>query len=156
VRGADALAEMMLQITGYVMRFAPFAVFGALANVVASTGLGILATYLELLIEFYSQLALLWVILLSIGGAVPGRRIFTLIRYIREPMMIAFSTASSEAALPKLFEQLDRFGVPRRISGFMLPLGYSFNLDGSMMYMSFATIFIAQAYGIDLLVARRS
>jgi Na+/H+-dicarboxylate symporter len=79
-----------------------------------------------------------------------GGRIFTLIRYIREPMLIAFSTASSEAALPKLFEQLDRFGVPRRISGFMLPLGYSFNLDGSMMYMSFATIFIAQAYGIDL------
>jgi Na+/H+-dicarboxylate symporter len=68
-------------------------------------------------------------------------------------MLIAFSTASSEAALPKLFEQLDRFGVPRRISGFMLPLGYSFNLDGSMMYMSFATIFIAQAYGIDLPIA---
>ena len=73
-------------------------------------------------------------------------------RYIRQPLLIAFSTASSEAALPKLFEQLDRFGVPRRISGFMLPLGYSFNLDGSMMYMSFATIFIAQAYGIDLSV----
>jgi Na+/H+-dicarboxylate symporter len=92
----------------------------------------------------------LWAILLSIGAIFLGRRIWTLIRYIREPMLIAFSTASSEAALPKLFEQLDRFGVPRRISGFMLPLGYSFNLDGSMMYMSFATIFIAQAYGIDL------
>ena len=150
VRAADALAEMMLQITGYVMRFAPFAVFGALAKVVANTGLGILATYLELVTEFYLSLALLWVILLSIGGLFLGRRIWTLIRYIREPMMIAFSTASSEAALPKLFEQLDRFGVPRRISGFMLPMGYSFNLDGSMMYMSFATIFIAQAYNIDL------
>jgi len=100
--------------------------------------------------EFYLSLALLWTILLSIGAIFLGRRIWTLIRYIREPMLIAFSTASSEAALPKLFEQLDRFGVPRRISGFMLPLGYSFNLDGSMMYMSFATIFIAQAYGIDL------
>jgi Na+/H+-dicarboxylate symporter len=152
VRAADALAEMMLQITGYVMRFAPFAVFGALAKVVANTGLGILATYLELVTEFYLSLALLWVILLSIGGLFLGRRIWTLIRYIREPMMIAFSTASSEAALPKLFEQLDRFGVPRRISGFMLPMGYSFNLDGSMMYMSFATIFIAQAYNIDLSV----
>jgi Na+/H+-dicarboxylate symporter len=150
VRGADALAEMMLQITHYVMRYAPIAVFGALAAVVAKSGLAILGTYLELVLEFYASLAILWTILLSIGAIFLGRRIFTLIRYIREPMLIAFSTASSEAALPKLFEQLDRFGVPRRISGFMLPLGYSFNLDGSMMYMSFATIFIAQAYGIDL------
>lgn len=150
VKGADALAEMMLQITGYVMRFAPVAVFGALANVVSASGLAILGTYLELLLEFYFSLVLLWIILLSAGALFLGRRIWTLIRYIRQPLMIAFSTASSEAALPKLFEQLDRFGVPRRISGFMLPLGYSFNLDGSMMYMSFATIFIAQAYGIDL------
>jgi Na+/H+-dicarboxylate symporter len=153
VRGADALAEMMLQITGYVMRFAPFAVFGALAKVVASNGLGILGTYVELLVEFYASLLILWVILLSVGALFLRQRIWTLIRYIREPLLIAFSTASSEAALPKLFEQLDRFGVPRRISGFMLPLGYSFNLDGSMMYMSFATIFIAQAYGIDLSVS---
>jgi Na+/H+-dicarboxylate symporter len=150
VKGADALAEMMLQITAYVMRFAPFAVFGALGKVVAVNGLGILGTYVELLGEFYLSLLLLWIILLGIGALFLGRRILTLIRYIREPILIAFSTASSEAALPKLFEQLDRFGVPRRISGFMLPLGYSFNLDGSMMYMSFATIFIAQAYGIDI------
>ena len=150
VRGAEALAEMMLQITGYVMRYAPIAVFGALAGVVSKSGLGILLTYAELVSEFYLSLALLWTILLGIGAIFLGRRIFTLIRYIREPMLIAFSTASSEAALPKLFEQLDRFGVPRRISGFMLPMGYSFNLDGSMMYMSFATIFIAQAYGIYL------
>ncbi|WP_333568768.1 dicarboxylate/amino acid:cation symporter [Sphingorhabdus sp.] len=150
VRGAEALAEMMLQITHYVMRYAPVAVFGALAAVVSNSGLAILLTYLELVGEFYLSLALLWTILLSLGAIFLGRRIWTLIRYIREPMLIAFSTASSEAALPKLFEQLDRFGVPRRISGFILPLGYSFNLDGSMMYMSFATIFIAQAYGIDL------
>ncbi len=150
VKGADALAEMMLQVTGYVMRYAPIAVFGAIANVVAASGLAILGTYLTLLTEFYLSLVLLWAILLGAGALFLGRRIFALIRYIRQPLMIAFSTASSEAALPKLFEQLDRFGVPRRISGFMLPLGYSFNLDGSMMYMSFATIFIAQAYGIDL------
>lgn len=150
VRGADALAEMMLQVTGYVMRYAPVAVFGALANVVAASGLEILKTYVELLFDFYFSLILLWIILLSVGAVFLRGRIITLIRYIRQPMMIAFSTASSEAALPKMFEQLDRFGVPRRISGFMLPLGYSFNLDGSMMYMSFATIFIAQAYGIDL------
>ncbi|WP_430444811.1 dicarboxylate/amino acid:cation symporter [Sphingorhabdus contaminans] len=150
VRAADALAEMMLQITHYVMRYAPVAVFGALAKVVATSGLAILGSYVELLAEFYMSLVILWAILLFIGWIFLRKRIWTLIRYIREPLLIAFSTASSEAALPKLFEQLDRFGVPRRISGFMLPLGYSFNLDGSMMYMSFATIFIAQAYGIDL------
>ena len=150
VKGAEALAEMMLQITTYVMRIAPFAVFGALANVVAVNGLGILRTYAELVSEFYFALVILWAILLSVGAIFLGRRIISLIRYIREPVLIAFSTASSEAAMPKLFEQLDRFGVPRRISGFMLPMGYSFNLDGSMMYSSFATIFIAQAYGMDL------
>jgi Na+/H+-dicarboxylate symporter len=150
VRGSEALVEVMLQITGYVMRFAPFAVFGALAKVVAQHGLGILGTYAQLLAEFYAALASLWVLLLGIGALFLGRRILMLVRYVREPVMIAFSTASSEAAMPKLFEQLDRFGVPRRISGLMIPLGYSFNLDGSMMYASFATIFIAQAYGHDL------
>jgi Na+/H+-dicarboxylate symporter len=150
VRGAEALAELMLQITNYVMRLAPFAVFGALAKVVAANGLGILATYAALLGEFYLALLLLWAILLGAGALFLGRRILMLVRYVREPVLIAFSTASSEAAMPKLFEQLDRFGVPRRISGLMLPLGYSFNLDGSMMYASFATIFIAQAYGLQL------
>ncbi len=150
VKGCEALAQLMLQITDYVMRFAPFAVFGALASVIATKGLGIVITYGQLIGEFYFGLALLWLILIGLGGAFLGRRVITLLRYIREPILITFSTASSEAALPKLFEQLDRFGVPRRISGFILPLGYSFNLDGSMMYMSFATIFIAQAYGIHL------
>ena len=150
VRAAEALAELMLQVTGYVMRFAPFAVFGALAKVVAENGLGILGTYVQLLGEFYLSLVLLWALLIGVGGVFLRSRIFTLVRYIREPVMIAFSTASSEAAMPKLFEQLDRFGIPRRVSGLMVPLGYSFNLDGSMMYASFATIFIAQAYGHDL------
>lgn len=155
VRGAEALAELMLQITGYVMRLAPIAVFGALAGVVAKYGLGILGTYAELVTEFYLSLVVLWVILLGAGAIFLGRRIFALIRYIRQPLLIAFSTASSEAAMPKLFEQLDRFGVPRRISGFVLPLGYSFNLDGSMMYASFATIFIAQAYGVELSITQQ-
>ena len=150
VRAAEALADLMLQVTDYVMRFAPFAVFGAMAAVVAVKGLGIIATYGVLVSEFYFALILLWVLLLSIGALFLRRRIFALIRYIRAPLLLAYSTASSEAALPKLFEQLDRFGVPRRISGFVLPLGYSFNLDGSMIYMSFAALFIAQAYGIPL------
>lgn len=150
VKGCEALAELMLQITDYVMRFAPFAVFGALAAVIGTKGLGIIVTYGVLVAEFYLGLGLLWMLLLGLGALFLGRRIVTLVRYIREPLLLTFSTASSEASLPKLFEQLDRFGVPRRISGFVLPLGYSFNLDGSMMYMSFAAIFIAQAYGIEL------
>jgi Na+/H+-dicarboxylate symporter len=150
VRGCDALAEMMLQMTGYVMRVAPIAVFGAMAAVIADKGLDILVDFARLIGEFYFALLILWTILLTVGWIFLRGRIWNLIRYIREPLIIAYSTASSEAALPKMFEQLDRFGVPRRISGFMLPLGYSFNLDGSMMYMSFATLFIAQAYGISL------
>lgn len=150
VRGAEALAQVMLTVTGYVMRFAPFAVFGAISSVIAVRGLGIIVTYGKLVGSFYLAMLILWVVLLSAGAIFLRGRIFTLIRYIREPLLLAYSTASSEAALPKLFEQLDRFGIPRRISGFVLPLGYSFNLDGSMIYTSFAAIFIAQAYGIEL------
>lgn len=150
VRGAEALSELMLQVTGYVMRFAPFAVFGAIAAVIGTQGLGIIVTYGVLVSEFYLAMALLWVLLFCAGGLFLGKRVVTLFRYIREPLLLSFSTASSEASLPKLFEQLDRFGVPRRISGFILPLGYSFNLDGSMIYMTFASMFIAQAYGIDV------
>ncbi len=155
LRGADALATLMLTITDYVMRFAPFAVFGALASVVATKGLGIIVTYGVFISEFYFGLLLLWILLLGLGGLFLGKRVLLLARYIREPLLLAFSTASSESALPKLFEQLDRFGVPRRISGFVLPLGYSFNLDGSMMYTSFATMFIAQAYGIELSIGQQ-
>ena len=150
VRGAEALATLMLTVTDYVMRFAPFAVFGALSSVIATRGVGIIVSYGVFVGEFYFGLLLLWALLLGMGGLFLGKRVLLLARYIREPLLLAFSTASSESALPKLFEQLDRFGVPRRISGFVLPLGYSFNLDGSMMYTSFATLFIAQAYNIPL------
>ncbi|WP_454796278.1 dicarboxylate/amino acid:cation symporter [Novosphingobium lindaniclasticum] len=150
VKVSEALSELMLQVTDYVMRFAPFAVFGALASVIAVRGLGIIVTYGVLVSEFYFAMLLLWLLLFLVGGIFLRGRIVTLFRYIREPLLLSFSTASSEASLPKLFEQLDRFGVPRRISGFILPLGYSFNLDGSMIYMSFASIFIAQAYGIHV------
>ena len=150
VRGCEALATLMLTITGYVMRAAPFAVFGAMASVIATRGVGIIVTYGAFVGEFYFGLLILWTLLFGLGGIFLGKRVIVLARYIREPILLAFSTASSESALPKLFEQLDRFGVPRRISGFMLPLGYSFNLDGSMMYTSFATLFIAQAYNIPL------
>ncbi|TCM18940.1 Na+/H+-dicarboxylate symporter [Novosphingobium sp. PhB165] len=150
VKVSEALSELMLQITDYVMRFAPFAVFGALASVIGTRGLGIVVTYGVLVSEFYFAMLLLWLLLFVVGAVFLRGRVITLFRYIREPLLLSFSTASSEASLPKLFEQLDRFGVPRRISGFILPMGYSFNLDGSMIYMSFATIFIAQAYGIHV------
>lgn len=149
----EAMVELMLQVTGYVMRVAPFAVFGALASSITANGLGVLKTYGELVGEFYIALIILWTLLFCAGAIFLGKRMFKLIRYVREPILIAFSTASSEAAYPKMLEQLDRFGVPRRIYSFVLPLGYSFNLDGSMMYSTFATIFIAQAYGIDLPIA---
>ncbi|TCM35409.1 dicarboxylate/amino acid:cation symporter [Novosphingobium sp. ST904] len=146
----ETMAQLMLKVTGYVMRVAPLAVFGALAAAVTTEGLGVLRTLGTLVGEFYLALMALWVLLLAAGALFLGKRIFSLIRHVREPVLLAFSTASSEAAYPKMLEQLDRFGVPRRIYSFILPLGYSFNLDGSMMYATFATMFIAQAYGIDL------
>ena len=150
VRAVDALVEVMLQVTAYVMRFAPFAVFAAVTSVVAKEGLGILYTYGMFIGSFYLGLVILWAILIGAAFLVIGGRTRLLVRYIREPILLAFSTASSEAAYPRTLEALDRFGVPRKIASFVLPLGYSFNLDGSMLYMTFASIFIAQAYGIDL------
>ncbi|MBU6165409.1 MAG: dicarboxylate/amino acid:cation symporter [Alphaproteobacteria bacterium] len=150
-RALDAIMHMMLVITGYVMKVAPFAVFAAIASSIAVEGLGILITFGKFVGGFYLALAVLWAFLLGAGAAVLGvGAIRRLIPEIREPFLITFATASSEAAYPKLLAAMERFGVPTRIASFVLPLGYSFNLDGSMMYCAFASIFIAQAYGIDL------
>ena len=132
------------------MLFAPLAVFGALASTVASRGLGILGVYGLFIAEFYLGLVILWLLLLGFVTLVIGRRVFRLVRRIREPLLLAFSTASSEAAYPKTLEELERFGCSNRIASFVLPMGYSFNLDGSMMYCTFAVMFIAQVYDIDL------
>ena len=148
--GIDSLVLVMLKITGYVMLAAPFAVFAALAATVATQGLGILATYGKFIGGFYVSLLLLWAILMILGALVIGPAVRRLVGDLRAPTLLAFSTASSEAAYPRTLEQLQRFGVSKRIASFVLPLGYSFNLDGSMMYCTFATLFIAQAYGIDL------
>ncbi|MFO1457170.1 MAG: dicarboxylate/amino acid:cation symporter [Steroidobacteraceae bacterium] len=148
--GIDSLVLVMLKITGYVMLAAPFAVFAALAATVATQGLGILATYGKFIGGFYVSLLLLWAILMILGALVIGPAVTRLVGDLRAPTLLAFSTASSEAAYPRTLEQLQRFGVSKRIASFVLPLGYSFNLDGSMMYCTFATLFIAQAYGIDL------
>ena len=149
-KGIDALVHVMLQVTDYVMRVSPFAVFAAMTKVIAINGLGVLITFAWFIGSFYFGLLLLWLLLGLAAFVVIGRRAGTLIRYIREPILLAFSTASSEAAYPRTLEALDRFGVPPKIASFVLPLGYSFNLDGSMMYMTFATLFIAQVYGIEL------
>jgi Na+/H+-dicarboxylate symporter len=148
--GIGEVAHIMLKCTDYVMRFAPFGVFGAIASVITVQGFGILATYGKYLGSFYLALATLWMVLIAVGYLFLRGSVFSLLKTLREPFMIAFSTASSEAAYPKMLEQLEKFGISEKISGFVLPLGYSFNLDGSMMYTAFASLFIAQAYNIDM------
>jgi Na+/H+-dicarboxylate symporter len=154
VRGVEALVRVMLTVTGYVMLFAPFAVFTAVASALAERGPQIIMTLGKFVGSFYLGLAILWAFLVGAAFVIVGPRTRHLVRYIRDPVVLAFSTASSEAAYPRTLEALDRFGVPPRIASFVLPLGYSFNLDGSMMYMTFATIFIAQAYGIHLSIGQ--
>ena len=150
VTAAEALTKVMLQVTDYVMRFAPVAVFAAVANALVERGPEVIGKLGYFMLCVYVGLALLWLLLGLLAYLFIGRRALTLFRYVREPVLVAFSAASSEAAFPRTLEALDRFGVPPRISSFVLPLGYSFNLDGSMMYMTFASLFIAQAYGIHL------
>jgi Na+/H+-dicarboxylate symporter len=150
VKGVESLVKVMLQVTDYVMRFAPLAVFTAVTSAIAERGPEIIATFGKFVGSFYLGLVVLWALLIGVCFLIVGARTRLLVRYIRDPVVLAFSTASSEAAYPRTLEALDRFGVPPRIASFVLPLGYSFNLDGSMMYMTFASIFIAQAYGIHL------
>lgn len=149
----DQLAQVMLRITGSIMLMAPVAVFAAMASVVTTEGLGVLVTFAKFMGGFYLGLGILWILLIGAGFVFLGTRVFNLIKLIRDPFLLAFSTASSEAAYPKILDALDKFGVKRQISSFVLPMGYSFNLDGSMMYCTFAVLFIAQAYGIDLPVS---
>jgi Na+/H+-dicarboxylate symporter len=150
VQGIEELSHVMLKITGYVMKLAPLAVLAAMAATVSVNGLAILAKFAVFMGEFYLALLILWALLIGAGFLVLGPRIVRLLRLIREPFLLSFATASSEAAYPKILDALDRFGVKRKISSFVMPMGYSFNLDGSMIYCTFATLFIAQAYGIHL------
>jgi len=152
---AEQVSQVMLKITSYVMLFAPFAIFAALASTVATQGLIVLLSYAKFVGGFYLSLGVLWGLLLLAAIAVIGARGLGLFAAVREPVLLAFSTASSEAAYPRTLEQLQKFGVSRKIASFVLPLGYSFNLDGSMMYCTFATLFIAQAYGIELSIGQQ-
>ena len=148
INALDALTHVILKMVGYVMLLAPVGVFGAMCAVISVKGLGILTTYAKYIGSFYLGLAVLWLVLLGVGYLFLKRRLAVLLKRIYPPMVIAFSTASSEAVFPKLVEEMERFGCNNKIVSFVLPLGYSFNLDGSMMYMTFASMFIAQAYNI--------
>ncbi|MBS0341519.1 MAG: dicarboxylate/amino acid:cation symporter [Proteobacteria bacterium] len=150
INAIDELSHAMLKITGYVMKLAPLAVMAAMAATVAVNGLGILLKFAVFMGDFYISLFLLWGLLVFAGYIFLGRRVFKLLVLIKEAFLLSFATASSEAAYPKILDALDRFGVKRKISSFVMPMGYSFNLDGSMMYCTFAVLFIAQAYDIHL------
>lgn len=151
----DSIAHIMLKVTAYVMKLAPLAVFGAMTAVIASKGLDILNGYAKIILCFFGGLAFfVFVILLAVCGLF-RINFFKLFSHVKEPMLLAFSTASSEAAMPKTILGLERFGCPNKIVSFVLPLGYSFNLDGSIMYMTFATMSIAQAYGMHLSMAQQ-
>ena len=153
VKALDKTSHIILKMVGYVMKFAPLGVFGAMASVLAIHDLNnLVVTYVKYFGSFLVGIASLWAILLLVGFMILKKSMATLLKRIVSPLFIAFGTTSSEAVFPKLTEELERFGVKDKVVSFMLPLGYSFNLDGSMMYMTFASIFIAQAYGIDLSV----
>ena len=150
IKALDVLSHVVLKMVGYVMTFAPLGVFGAIAAVISVRGLDIIIIYIKYFGAFLAGIAALWVVLLTVGLIILKGRLGELLNRIKTPMIIAFSTTSSEAVFPKMTEELERFGCKDKIVSFILPLGYSFNLDGSMMYMTFASIFIAQVYNIDL------
>ena len=152
---AEQVSEIMLKVTATVMRFAPFGIFGALAQTVAQQGLPILLTYAKFVGGFYGGLAILWAVLILFGLLFAGGRIFKVLSLARDPALLSFATASSEAAYPRVLASLPQAGLSRKIVAFVLPLGYAFNLDGSMMYCTFATLFIAQAHHITFSLGQK-
>ncbi len=151
----EQVAAIMLKVTGYVMKTAPLAIFAALAATIATQGIEVLWTYVKFISGFYLSLGILWALLITASVVIVGPRALKLIAAVRQPTLLAFSTASSEAAYPRTLDALQQWGVSRKVASFVLPLGYSFNLDGSMMYCTFATLFIAQVYGIEMSIAQQ-
>lgn len=151
----EQVAAIMLKVTGYVMKTAPLAIFAALAATIATQGIEVLWTYVKFISGFYLSLGILWGLLITAAVVIVGPRAIKLIAAVRQPTLLAFSTASSEAAYPRTLDALQQWGVSRKVASFVLPLGYSFNLDGSMMYCTFATLFIAQVYGIEMSIAQQ-
>ena len=150
IKALDAVAAIVLRVTGYVMYLAPVAALAAISGVMAVKGPGLLLTYGKLILGFYLGILALWFLLLLCASAFIGRRVIGLVMHVKDMILLAFSTASSEAAFPRLMVELENFGCPPKIVSFVLPLGYSFNLDGSMLYMTYASLFIAQAYNVHL------
>jgi proton glutamate symport protein len=151
----ESTAQAMFTFTGYVMAFAPVGVFAAIAATVGSKGLGILLTLGKLVGLMYLGLVVFALIVLGIVSYLIRVPFLTFVKAIREPMLIAFTTASSEAALPKALEIMERFGVPKNIVGFVLPTGYSFNLDGSTLYLSLCSVFVAQMAGVHMTLGQQ-
>ncbi len=150
VRFCESLAEVMFRYTRYVMYLAPLGVGAALAVTVGSKGLGVLFGLGKLILTMYASLIIFIVLALGLVIAIARIPLRSFYRAVRQPFLIAFSTASSEAALPLALENMEQFGVPKHIAGFVIPTGYSFNLDGSTLYLSLASVFVAQAAGIEL------
>lgn len=150
IHAFESLSHIMFKITNYVMNFAPLGVFGAITAVVIQQGFDVLGGYLYLILCFFGGLLFFVFVILFLVCLAFKIKFFALLRDIKEPILLAFSTASSESAMPKTIEALEKHGISNRIVSFVLPLGYSFNLDGSIMYMTFATLFIAQSYGMDI------
>lgn len=155
IKVLDVISHVILKMVTYIMWVAPLGVFGAVSAAVAVYGFEIFNLYAKYLIDFSIGILVLWVLLLLVGYFILGKRLWTLLKRIKSPLLIAFSTTSSEAVFPKLVEELERLGCKSKIVSFTLPLGYSFNLDGSMMYMTFASIFIAQVYGVDMSIGEQ-
>lgn len=153
IRALESLSEIILKLTGYIMHFAPFAAFAAVAAILALKGPEILYTYGQFILTFYLSILFLWILLIAISSIWIGKKSLKIIVNIKDLILLAFTTASSEAAFPRLIEELEQSGCPKKIVSFVLPLGYSFNLDGSMLYMGFSALFIAQAYGIHMPIA---
>lgn len=151
----ERISTVVLKMVGYVMWAAPLGVLGAIAASVATYGFQIFSLYAHYLLAFLAGLIVLWAVLLLVGYFILGKQLWVLLQRIKAPLLIAFSTTSSEAVFPKLVEELETFGCQPKIVSFTLPLGYSFNLDGSMMYMTFASLFIAQIYGIDMPIEKQ-
>lgn len=145
VRFAESLSEVMFKFTNYVMKFAPYGVGAAMAVTVGSKGLGVLKNLALLILTLYGALAVFIVVVLGLVALLVRVPIWRFIKLVREPVLLAFTTTSSESAFPKALENMERLGVPRRIVSFILPMGYSFNLDGSTLYLSLAAVFVAQA-----------
>ena len=151
----EQVAAIMLKVTGYVMKTAPLAIFAALAATIATQGIEVLWTYVKFISGFYLSLGILWGLLIAAAVVIVGPRALSLIAAVRQPTLLAFSTASSEAAYPRTLDALQQWGVSRKVASFVLPLGCSLDLDGSMVYGTFATLFIAQVYGIERSIAQQ-